>query len=315
MSMPQYDIVTKRHTSNVENAMFDQAKSTAEASRKSAANSAITNTELKKLNATTQQIAAANAALVAIQTQALNESNKQTAILDAQLQIAQINELEKTRQNQIKQAAFSVGQKMDEISKESSAVRRYFFLKDELYQVEIVELTPDAPNEIADKQYVKDMLAGLSNEINAVKLMLSKEQVRDVDMYYPYLNELSEAESFRNALVAQLQAPNMPSLLKNILMHTFLPNFSENANINKALKSVYYVFAIFALLISWQMFVVFIALRALTYVFARKKIQKNYDLALKDYGDLESNIKNAELNIERLKSFFIEFKINYSLPA
>jgi hypothetical protein len=188
-------------------------------------------------------------------------------------------------------------------------------LKDELYQVEIVELTPDAPNEIADKQYVKDMLAGLSNEINAVKLMLSKEQVRDVDMYYPYLNELSEAESFRNALVAQLQAPNMPSLLKNILMHTFLPNFSENANINKALKSVYYVFAIFALLISWQMLVVFIALRALTYVFARKKIQKNYDLALKDYGDLESNIKNAELNIERLKSFFIEFKINYSLPA
>lgn len=300
--MPNYDLVTQRHTSNVENANFDQAK--------------ITNTELRKLSATTQQIAAASAALVTIQTEALKESNKQTAILDAQLQIAKINELEKTRQNQIKQAAFSVGQKIDEISKEPSEVRRYFFLKDELYQVEIVGLTSDAPNEISDKQFVKDVLTRLSNDINLVKSMLSKEQARDVDMYYPFSDELSDAESLRDQLVAQLKAPKKPSLLKNILIQIFSPYFVENAIINIVFKSLYYFIAFGAIIIaSSEVFAFIVLLGALTYVFAHKKFRKNYDVALKDYADLEANIKNAEIKVERLKPFFIEFKRNYSLPA
>jgi len=321
MSFPSYDSVTKKRASDVEKANYDVAKENYDVAKESVAEmkkvavtTAITNDELRKLNATSQQIASATAALVAIQSQALDESNKQTVILDAQLQIAKIKELEKTRQNQIKQAAFSVDQKMTEIVKISSVAARYFYLKGEQIQVNMVDLSSDSPNEIIDKQYVRDVLSKLSNEINAAKSLLTNEQIRDIDLYYPYLNELSEAENSKQALMDMLRKPEVPNLIKEIFIHIVLPNFFENKIINALTKLVYYAVAFFAWLISWKIFACFIVLRAATYWFAHKKVLGRYKKAVSKYQDTELKIKSCEGDTDRLKLYFTRLKRDYALP-
>lgn len=321
MDFPSYDSVRKKLSSDVERAMHAVSKeSVAETKKvavntaKIAVNTAITNDELRKLNSTSQQIASATAALVAIQSQALDESNKQTVILDAQLQIAKINELEKTRQNQIKQAAFSVDQKMTEIVKISSVAARYFYLKDEQVQVNLVNLSSDSPNEIIDKQYVRDVLFKLSNEINAAKSLLTNEQIRDIDSYYPYLNELSEAENSKQALMDMLRKPKAPNLIIEILKHIALPNFFENKIINALTRLFYYAVAFFAWLISWQIFASFIVLSSATYWFAHKKVLGRYKKAVSEYEATELKIKSYEDDIDKLKLFFTRIKRDYALP-
>jgi hypothetical protein len=118
-----FDSVTKQPYTGVEIANLAQGKAQLAQGKAQTAqlnnlnkSSQVTNAKLSELNQTSKLIAKANEELVRIQSQALDESNKQTSLLDAQLQIANINELEKNRQNQIKQAAFSIEQQIELIN-------------------------------------------------------------------------------------------------------------------------------------------------------------------------------------------------------
>ena len=191
MSLPQNDYISGKQTSVVEQKNYELAQQQLAAGKTQSAelsklnqSSQLTNKKLQELNNTSQQIAKAQEELVRIQTIALDESNKQTSLLNSQLQIAKISELEKNRQNQIKQAAFSVDQQIISISEKSSNVEKYYLFKDQLNQIDIVQLTPDAPNEISDKQYVREILKKLDDSIKNVKSNLSTEEISDVDNYY-----------------------------------------------------------------------------------------------------------------------------------
>ena len=152
----------------------------------------ITNTELKKLNHTSSQILEANRALVGIQSLALNESTKQTSLLEAQLQIAKIADLEKNKQNQIKQAAYSVGDKVKSYAT-YSGIKKYFLLQVQSNEVLGVGLTADLPNEINDKHYVKEVLDLLNSEISSSKNEVSSVEIDDVEKYFNHQNQLGYA--------------------------------------------------------------------------------------------------------------------------
>lgn len=306
MSLPQYNNVTKQNTSNVERATFSQAKSTAEAAKKSAA---ITNKELKKLNDTTQQIADATAALVVIQSQALEESGRQTAILDAQLQIAQISELKKSRQNQIKQAGFSVEQKIEDIEKIQSHFSKYFQLKDQKNQIDIVGLVADELNEIDDKKYVLGVLTKLSNALNSARLNLAQQEVIDVDTYFTYKFNLFESLSLKDRLVLEsvsLFVPKVPNLLVSASIAAFAPSrFSPDDKKNKYAKIAYYVFALVTYGIG------FLA-GAIRYYLEWKIINENNKNSKELLDKLAIDIANTDEEISRLNNFFEQFEKKYS---
>jgi hypothetical protein len=200
----EYDAEAGRRTTNVEKANLAQGKEQTAQFKNLNKSSQVTNAKLSELNQTSKLIAKANEELVRIQTQALDESNKQTSILDAQLQIASINELEKNRQNQIKQAAFSIEQQIELINQNNSNLKKYYLFLDQLNQINIVGLTPNAPNEINDKQYVKEILKKFDESLSAAKSNLSSEEIKQIEEYFNNLTNLSNSFDQKNECLYQI---------------------------------------------------------------------------------------------------------------
>lgn len=271
--------------------------------------------ELKKLNATSKEIAAANAALVKIQDQALEQGARQ-------LQIEKIRELEKNRQNELKQAAFSVEQKIIEITNNPSKVAQYFYLKEVLNEIDLVGLTPEAPNEIIDKQYVRDVLTKLHNVVNQVKASIAEHEIRDVDSHEDYTIELSEVKELRASLNSQLAQLKKPSPPKNIYLEIVLqilyPRLVNNRLINTVLLVPYYLFILVCLTIPVTL-IVPILIGGGSYFLVRGKRLRNYEAASNGYEqklqELTDNITNADINIDRLDNFFVKFKSDYYISA
>jgi hypothetical protein len=286
------------------------AKEGAAAAKQNAKFAALSNDELVKLNRTAEAIATANAQLVAMQSQAIDEASKQTALLDAQLQISKIGELEKNRQIQIKQAAFSVEQKIKKFTSEQNIFTRYFHLKDQDQQVSLVSLTADAPNEIADKKYVSEILSGLNQAINEAKTNLSKLQIEDVEKYYKYSNELAEANglaSYYSNLLTNFSFPEKMNKTSALLMGLFMPKLiskKEHNNIAVIIYwiSIYYTYGA-SLVVGLGM-----------YSTESKKFKKASDDADVEYQVLKENLKNAEKSVVAYNDFFEYFKNAYSLP-
>src|ERR1700720_3309809 len=67
-----------------------------------------TNLQLAALNVTNADIAASNRRIEKIQRDALDQTKRQTAIMELQLEESKLAKLEKNRQLQLKQSAFSL---------------------------------------------------------------------------------------------------------------------------------------------------------------------------------------------------------------
>lgn len=333
-----HDSVTNKRVSETDRSIIQNTRNaalasrqTAEASKQIALNSQITNDELKKLNSTTTEIAAANAALVAIQSDALNESTKQTALLDAQLQIAKINELEKNRQTLIKQAAFSVEQKVEEILKIAAPVSQYFYLRDQLNQVEIVQLSADSPNEIADKKYVKEVLNKLNDSFSDAKSKLNPKQISDVDSYYENINKLAIAKFDLQDVLAEIDGFKLsraPSKALSGLFAFFHLKFFESKKVNLVVNILYYFLLAFLLAltltaisqsgVSGLGILIFDAIFLVPIVYFNYR--KNVKKSLSEYDNQKSNLdslinrKNVNvIEVEKLESFFRDFRREYSI--
>ena len=74
----------------------------------------LANKELRQLNETQSEIARSSAEIERLQNEALEASHRQTALLQSQLALSKRNDLERRRQNELKQAAFSVNEKISE---------------------------------------------------------------------------------------------------------------------------------------------------------------------------------------------------------
>jgi hypothetical protein len=288
----------------------EAAKQNAEAAKQTAKNTLISNNELRKLNQTSEAIAAANAALVALQTQAVNEAGKQTALLDAQLQISKINDLEKNRQNQLKQAAFSIDQKIKKITLESNVLARFFLLRDEYQQVGLVGLTADAPNEIADKQYVSEVLNSLDKAMSDAKSSLSELQVEDVEKYYAYSDELAEANGLVTYYKDSLSGFSLPEKQKKIavfLMGIFFPKFIAKKENNNVAIVAYWI----SLYYTWGLSLI---IGVGLYSVAAKKADKERSDTMAVYESLKLNLSQAEKTVRSYEEFFAYFKNAYALP-
>jgi hypothetical protein len=305
----EYDAEAGRRTTNVEKANLAQGKESLAQGKAQLAqgkeqtaqlknlnkSSQVTNAKLSELNQTSKLIAKANEELVRIQTQALDESNKQTSLLDAQLQIANINELEKNRQNQIKQAAFSIEQQIELINQDNSNFKKYFLFVDQLNQINIVGLTPNAPNEISDKQYVRETLKKFDEALFVVKSNLSFDEIKQVDEYYINLTNLSNSIDLKSEYLYQI------SLLIEPEKYTGFWGFI------KLLKKIN------SLLQQKLPFTEFI--KALNYLLDKKQRSINLLSYETEKNNLEISLAKLNTEIEKYSSLTMNFKKTYSIEA
>jgi len=322
-----FDSVTKQPYTGVEIANLAQGKAQLAQGKAQTAqlknlnkSSQVTNAKLSELNQTSKLIAKANEELVRIQSQALDESNKQTSLLDAQLQIANINELEKNRQNQIKQAAFSIEQQIELIKENNSNIKRYFLFIDQLSQINIVGLTPDAPNEISDKQYVRDTLKKFNEALVEVKSSLSSEEIKEVDEYYINLTNLENSIYFKNECfdqISQLINPEAPigSGGKYKWLYTSMLNeniISPSFPLSKDLKNIATIFYWVAVYYTYGA-----ALSIGVYYYYQEKKQKFLNLSSykTERNNLEISLTKLNAEIEKYSSLTLNFKKKYSIEA
>jgi len=307
--MVSWDTTAKRATTDVERANLAQGKESLAQGKAQLAqgkaqtaqlknlnkSSQVTNAKLSELNQTSKLIAKANEELVRIQTQALDESNRQTSLLDAQLQIANINELEKNRQNQIKQAAFSIEQQIELINVNNSNFKKYFLFADQLNQINIVGLTPNAPNEISDKQYVRETLKKFDESLSVVKSNLSSDEIKQVDEYYINLTNLSNSIDLKSEYLYQV------SLLIEPEKYTGFSGFIKLLNKINSLFQQKLPFTEF--------------IKALNYLLDKKQRSINLLSYETEKNNLEISLAKLNAEIEKYSSLTINFKKIHSIEA
>jgi hypothetical protein len=307
--MVSWDTTAKRATTDVERANLAQGKESLAQGKAQLAqgkaqtaqlknlnkSSQVTNAKLSELNQTSKLIAKANEELVRIQTQALDESNRQTSLLDAQLQIANINELEKNRQNQIKQAAFSIEQQIELINVNNSNFKKYFLFADQLNQINIVGLTPNAPNEISDKQYVRETLKKFDESLSVVKSNLTSDEIKQVDEYYINLTNLSNSIDLKSEYLYQV------SLLIEPEKYTGFSGFIKLLNKINSLFQQKLPFTEF--------------IKALNYLLDKKQRSINLLSYETEKNNLEISLAKLNAEIEKYSSLTINFKKIHSIEA
>lgn len=262
------------------------------------------------LNQTTVAISQASAELVVLQRMVLVEGTRQTAILNTQLQIAKINELEKNRQNQVKQAAFALLKRLEEISKINSVVLKHLYFLEESNQVKLVGLTAEVPNEINDKQYVHDVLFELERLILENNSLLSNEEINEINNYLSNIIELNNSIKIRNNLLKKELPKNTSSIFWGWLKKVFSPNFNNNKNLNAIFIVLYYIYFIpfmLAYIILMLIIIEFIIGMTIKIVFYKKNKIKLMNLNASKKIELD----NLNLKISELENSINLFKNKY----
>ena len=141
----------------------------------------IQNAQLAALNLTNADIAASNRRIESIQRDALDQNKKQTAILELQLEEAKLAKLEKTRQIQLKQGAFSLNKDIDVVLT-YPMVPRLLLLNRKVEEANLVKLNADELHEIADKEYTHTVINRLQSTVQDAENGIhfaEKQQVAD----------------------------------------------------------------------------------------------------------------------------------------
>lgn len=143
--------------------------------------SKIANIQLAALNLTNLDIAASNRRIEAIHRNTLNEAKRQTAVLELQLEETKLAKLEKNRQQQLKQAAFSLNKEI-EVLKACRIVPRLILAKRLNSDVAAVGLAATELHEISDKEYADTVLNKLQEfKFSTEKEISESDKVRVVD--------------------------------------------------------------------------------------------------------------------------------------
>ena len=177
--------------------------------------------------------AQAQAEALAVARQQELQLRMQTVQLQLQTDMMQLTDARSRRQRDLKNAAFAIKRETDRAGKISDVVVQVLTLQQLDHQVQAVNLSPGAVEEIADKEYVEQVLRELRAATNAAVYKLTSEGARTVDWLTA---NASNAWSFHEAEVAELrkrvdddgalQQPR-PRGLQSLLIHIFF--FSQFA--------------------------------------------------------------------------------------
>ena len=131
----------------------------------------ITNVQLLALNATNLAMLATQKRLETVQKEQLEAANQHidqtkrtNLLLELQGEERQMEKLEKERQRQLKQGAFSLSKEVEQIL-QYRMVSRLILLNQKKSEVAEVNLTPDELSEIPDKEYTHGVLDKLHSSI------------------------------------------------------------------------------------------------------------------------------------------------------
>lgn len=149
-----------------------------------------------------RQQAQAQAEALAVARQQELQLRMQTVQLQLQTDMMQLTEARSRRQRDLKNAAFAIKRETDRAGKISDVVVQVLTLQQLDHQVQAVNLTPGAVEEIADKEYVEQVLRDLRAATNAAVYKLTSEGARTVDWLTA---NASNAWSFHEAEIAELR--------------------------------------------------------------------------------------------------------------
>lgn len=146
----------------------------------------------------TARIAAATERQNDISLRQLAETERQTAISEQQLEMAKIADLERRRQIELKQAAFALKEALATPHSDTD-IQRFYNLYVSKGVVQAMDLTADAAHEIADKEYIRDVLRALDDEYSRLATKLGLGSPSEIEKY-------AEAKSFLSGVDAQIRA-------------------------------------------------------------------------------------------------------------
>ena len=138
----------------------------------------------------TARIAAATERQNDISLRQLAETERQTAISEQQLEMAKIADLERRRQIELKQAAFALKEALATPHSDTD-IQRFYNLYVSRGVVQAMDLTADAAHEIADKEYIRDVLRALEDEFVSLANKLGQSVQNDIERYVDARNKLS----------------------------------------------------------------------------------------------------------------------------
>lgn len=147
----------------------------------------------------TARIAAATERQNDISLRQLAEAERQTAISEQQLEMAKIADLERRRQIELKQAAFALKEALATPHSDTD-IQRFYNLYVSKGVVQAMELTADAAHEIADKEYVRDVLRTLEDEYSSLATKLGLSSPSEIEQYAEAKGFLSGVDGRINAL-------------------------------------------------------------------------------------------------------------------
>ena len=196
-----------------------------------------------------------------IQTGIWEEAKSQTIIgnhslelLKLQTQSVIINDLEKKKQKQIKQVAFSISHEVKKIIKYKTTIKKYISLIDLQRQIKIVNLNQNDPDEIADKIFIRDLFQSINDLLDKCKSQLTQLEIEDVDNFYTSsdllltLMECKEELGKKITSLPDLEPVKLDNPIENIyiksLYKTILPNFYENNAGNILFQIIYLILSI-----------------------------------------------------------------------
>jgi hypothetical protein len=151
----------------------------------------IANAQLSALNKTNIDIAASNKRLETLNEGLRDEAKKQSALLEMQAEQAKLDRLEKARQIQLKQGAFSLGKEIERILP-FHAFPRYLILQKAESEVQVAKLNADELQEINDKEYTHGVLTRFKETQKATRDELSDEQYHDLETFWRSFNAITE---------------------------------------------------------------------------------------------------------------------------
>jgi ribosomal protein L7/L12 len=156
----------------------------------------ITNAQLAALNVTNADIAASNRRIEALERDQLVETKKQTAFMELQLEETKLAKLEKNRQLQLKQGAFSLSKEVETLQS-YRIVPRFILLQKTNADVITVKLNADELHEISDKEYVHSVLRKLEElTVNAEREIADGERRKVTD----FLSDLDNSAALPSQL-------------------------------------------------------------------------------------------------------------------
>lgn len=152
----------------------------------------IANAQLAALNITNADIAASNRRIESIQRDALDQTKRQTAIMELQLEEAKLAKLEKTRQIQLKQGAFSLNKDIDTVLT-YPMMPRLLLLNRKTEEANQVNLNADELHEIADKEYTHTVINRLQSSVQEAENGITAAEKQQVAGFLAAIEILSTA--------------------------------------------------------------------------------------------------------------------------